>query len=148
MTAMIERTGARFGRLTVIGRAEGRHLGQVLWLCICDCGNQKTTTGKNLQAGRVRSCGCLYSQPKREVVGYSAAHYRIRAALGKAAEHPCTDCSAPASDWSYDHTDPDELVSDHPQSAGSRYSLKPEHYAPRCKSCHKAFDLDREVAHV
>lgn len=55
-------TGRKFGRLTVIERAEdyiepsGRH--KVRWLCKCDCGNKKVVLSGNL--GRTTySCGCL-----------------------------------------------------------------------------------------
>ena len=39
MTRLIDMTGQKFGRLTVIGRsgAQGRH---TAWLCRCDCGGE------------------------------------------------------------------------------------------------------------
>ena len=55
-------TGQRFGRLTVIKRAEdyisskGRH--RTRWLCKCDCGNEKIVLGENL-GKTTYSCGCL-----------------------------------------------------------------------------------------
>ena len=49
----------RFGRLTVI-KQEGKYKnGARLWLCQCDCGNQKHVAGTHLIAGRIKSCGCL-----------------------------------------------------------------------------------------
>ena len=59
-------TGQRFGRLTVIERADdyiepsGKHF--VVWRCLCDCGNYKTVRGKHLKRGAIRSCGCLHSE--------------------------------------------------------------------------------------
>ena len=56
-------TGQRFGRLTVIRRAEdyvspsGRHRAQ--WLCNCDCGNEIVVLGERLTREITRSCGCL-----------------------------------------------------------------------------------------
>ncbi|EGD55184.1 hypothetical protein [Gordonia neofelifaecis] len=85
----------------------------------------------------------------RDIVGYGGAHTRVRAAKGKASEYPCVDCGHPAEDWSYDHQDPDERYG----SDGARgrtpmpYSMDPEHYAPRCKKCHYAFDGDRLAGH-
>lgn len=51
-------TGLRFGRWTVIERAEYRS-GQVYWLCKCDCGTIKSVQGKHLRSGKTTSCGCL-----------------------------------------------------------------------------------------
>lgn len=56
-------TGRRFGRLVVRARApdhitaSGYH--HVMWLCDCDCGNEKIIRGKSLIAGYTKSCGCL-----------------------------------------------------------------------------------------
>lgn len=55
--------GMRFGELTVLsvagyhkhGRAERRM--DVIWLCRCSCGKQKTAHGVALKRGRTRSCG-------------------------------------------------------------------------------------------
>ena len=51
-------TGNRYGRLLVI-KFVGTKNGKSIWLCQCDCGNTKTTVGHYLQTGRVKSCGCL-----------------------------------------------------------------------------------------
>jgi len=50
-------TGQRFGRLTVIKRAENKY-GRATWLCQCDCGNQKEVQSWNLVSGQTKSCGC------------------------------------------------------------------------------------------
>lgn len=50
-------TGKRFGRLTVIGLAEGKWK-KTKWLCKCDCGNEKTVQGVHLTTGHTQSCGC------------------------------------------------------------------------------------------
>lgn len=51
-------TGQRFGRLTVIERAENKKDGRAKWLCQCDCGKTTVTTGTNLRTGVTKSCGC------------------------------------------------------------------------------------------
>ena len=33
--------------------------GKHLWLCKCDCGNEKIVVGDNLSSGKSNSCGCL-----------------------------------------------------------------------------------------
>jgi hypothetical protein len=51
-------TGKKFGRLTVIGLAE-TSTRKTYWICQCDCGNLKRVRSDSLQAGLIRSCGCL-----------------------------------------------------------------------------------------
>lgn len=58
MGRLIDLTGKRFGRLTVIGRAT-RTGKNTYWLCRCDCGGQKNVSRSNLINGQVQSCGCL-----------------------------------------------------------------------------------------
>lgn len=58
MPILKDLTGQRFGRLTVIMRAE--NIGKkTAWLCQCDCGNTKIVSGSNLHGKQVMSCGCL-----------------------------------------------------------------------------------------
>lgn len=50
--------GLRFGRLTVVSRAENvRNLTR--WNCLCDCGNKTVVYGGHLNSGATKSCGCL-----------------------------------------------------------------------------------------
>lgn len=62
MPAFKDLTGQRFGRLTVLSRAEdyispaGKKT--VRWLCRCDCGNEVTVLRSQLTRGTA-SCGCL-----------------------------------------------------------------------------------------
>lgn len=55
---VIDLTGLRYGRLTVISRAEGNKRGHALWMCKCDCGNECVVQGQNLRRGITKSCGC------------------------------------------------------------------------------------------
>ena len=54
---IIDLTGMRFGRLTVLGQA-GRRGVSILWRCMCDCGNELTVLGSSLRSGKAISCGC------------------------------------------------------------------------------------------
>lgn len=63
---LIDLTGVRFGRLTVVRRelASVRrdawgNVSQTIWLCRCDCGNFTRVERSNLLRGKTRSCGCL-----------------------------------------------------------------------------------------
>lgn len=61
MSRLIDLTGQRFGRLTVVKRV-GTKNGSPTWLCSCDCGNEKIVIGRNLKSRNTTSCGCYSSQ--------------------------------------------------------------------------------------
>lgn len=50
--------GSRFGRLLVIKEAGRSKRREKLWLCKCDCGNEKITPTSYLTSGDTSSCGC------------------------------------------------------------------------------------------
>lgn len=58
-------TGIRFGRLTVLERAENRG-NRVCWRCKCDCGNLTTVCASLLKSGNTSSCGCYHKQRTSE----------------------------------------------------------------------------------
>lgn len=62
MKPLINLLGRRFGRLTVVSRSYPNRRGAAVWLCACDCGGQKITTGILLTRGYSQSCGCLQRQ--------------------------------------------------------------------------------------
>lgn len=55
---MIDLTGKRFGRLTVVEFVESKN-GKSKWKCACDCGLSVIAVGGNLRSGNTKSCGCL-----------------------------------------------------------------------------------------
>ena len=59
-------TGQKFGRLTVIERAESKTRAngrtRVAWLCSCDCGKTCVVNADVLKGGRTKSCGCLKTE--------------------------------------------------------------------------------------
>jgi hypothetical protein len=60
MPVLIDITGQRFGRLTVVRRVDRvGSRGWWRWLCRCDCGGDFITTGATLRQGYTRSCGCI-----------------------------------------------------------------------------------------
>ena len=71
MAQLIDMTGRRFGRLTVIGRAknitpyENKH---AWWKCRCDCGEEVEISGMSLRRGGTRSCGCLRKENGRRQI--------------------------------------------------------------------------------
>ncbi len=52
-------TGRVFGRLTVIAMTDLRKSRQVVWRCVCECGNEKLVASRYLIDGDSKSCGCL-----------------------------------------------------------------------------------------
>jgi len=61
---LIDLTGKKFGRLTPIKCCGKNSHGQYLWLCRCDCGNEKVILGYCLQNGNTKSCGCFNIEQK------------------------------------------------------------------------------------
>lgn len=61
MPPLIDLTGKKFGRLTVIGRAPTVR-NRTYWLCECDCGKRISVDGGNLRGGHTESCGCLQKE--------------------------------------------------------------------------------------
>lgn len=72
MAKLIDLTGQRFGRLTVLKRdpedyiyperfdnPQKRHTA-AKWICRCDCGNTVSILGANLRHGNTQSCGCIW----------------------------------------------------------------------------------------
>lgn len=143
-----DKTGMRFGRLVVQGVTPTPPL---RWVCLCDCGTQIEAKSGNLTSGNTKSCGCLMLEMAREraadkhplwqeEVKYAAAHIRVQRVKGRAADHPCVDCQQPARDWSYVGGDPEERT-EMVKGSPRRYSLDPERYVPRCRSCHLSLDF-------
>lgn len=53
---LIDLTGQRFGKLTVVSNHKyGR---RVYWDCVCDCGNTRSVVGYELTTKAAVSCGC------------------------------------------------------------------------------------------
>lgn len=127
--------GRRFGSLVALRRDDG------MWICQCDCGNQRAIRIGDLNRGSAVTCGERPTHPYKATVTYAGAHDRVTATKGRAAEHACIDCGSQAEHWSYDHADTAELT-----EAGLPYSTDPAHYDPRCIRCHRRFDRRSRAA--
>lgn len=82
---VLDLTGQKFGRLTVIRRGEDRG-GRVAWEALCDCGNTSIPLGQNLRRGDVKSCGCLNREKaserlreagKKDLVGQTFKRWKV-----------------------------------------------------------------------
>jgi hypothetical protein len=84
MSKLIDLTGQKFGRLTVIKRAENKR-GQTRWETLCECGKVCFQTSNALSSGHSKSCGCakIEALTKRltthgqSVIGYRSKEYGI-----------------------------------------------------------------------
>lgn len=55
---LIDLTGQRFGKLTVIKQWTANKYRKTRWLCKCDCGKEHIAIADNLKGGNTKSCGC------------------------------------------------------------------------------------------
>jgi len=63
MPKLIDLTGKKFGRWTVISRSKNNtNAGQPKWDCVCECGTNREITGGTLRSGNSKSCSCLQKE--------------------------------------------------------------------------------------
>lgn len=92
---------------------------------------------------RWRLTGDAEHEPKAKpgvVTSYHSAHAAMTYRSGKASERTCVDCGGQAHHWSYTHHCPDQRRDTDGQAAGTAWCPHPEHYQPRCRSCHRRHD--------
>lgn len=155
MSRSLELNGQRFGRLVVVERTTDRILSsgvkRIQYRCVCDCGGEALVTKNNLMNKSTVSCGCRHREAaiengranRRSHVSYSRAHRRVYETRGNPGAHTCVDCDRVAEEWSYTHGSDDERVDHNHCGSAVVYSLNPDDYSPRCKSCHRAADAAR-----
>ena len=70
MSKLIDLTGKRFGRWTVLAMHPERYCWKggraALWLCRCDCGTERVVFGTSLRLGKSKSCGSLSRELARK----------------------------------------------------------------------------------
>ena len=71
MAKLVDMTGRRYGRLTVLERAGSYRPPDgfgtsATWWCKCDCGSIIEVNGRSLRQGFTQSCGCLRAERIRE----------------------------------------------------------------------------------
>ncbi len=71
-------TGKKFGRLTVLKRAENTKYGKSQWECLCDCGTQKTIIGSSLTQGKTHSCGCLMREKATTLIAEARSKIKTK----------------------------------------------------------------------
>lgn len=71
MSAFIDISGQRFGKLVVLSRAPKTDR-RTRWICACDCGKEGIVNGEGLKRGAITSCGCKRFEkrpPKISLIG-------------------------------------------------------------------------------
>lgn len=64
---VINITGRRFGKLTVLRLLGRNRNGKVKWMAKCDCGNEVPVEGFYLRNGHTVSCGCKQAEKNHEL---------------------------------------------------------------------------------
>lgn len=78
MSKLIDITGQRFGRLTVMEKIPSNKSTNARWLCKCDCGNTTEVLGTTLRRGESKSCGCLRAElSRKQLTKHGMCHERI-----------------------------------------------------------------------
>lgn len=71
---LIDITGNKYGKLTVI-ELDGKHEdGFYYWKCQCDCGKKIIVRGNNLKSGDSQSCGCTKSKGEELINQFLLEH--------------------------------------------------------------------------
>ena len=81
MGRRIDMEGLRQGKLTVM-EEHGRKRRQIVWRCVCDCGNTTYVATAQLRHGHTSSCGCLQREAAaRSCISRSVTHGRTNTRL-------------------------------------------------------------------
>lgn len=128
-------TGKKFGMLTVTqfagyaSRKDGKK--SAAWVCVCDCGNEKTVLADGLVTGNNRSCGCIKVGTAGRPLGRTAdllgqqfgrltvkefAGYKAKPSGGRIAQWKC-DCECGQEKV----VDANKLMSGHTTSCGCKH---------------------------
>ncbi|MBU7542863.1 hypothetical protein KGP38_09680 [Lactococcus lactis] len=69
MVKTVDLSGQSFGRVTVVEKTSKRDKkGNVIWQCVCSCGNEKLISTRRLKSNKNISCGCYRREKVRESV--------------------------------------------------------------------------------
>lgn len=85
-------SGTRFGRWLVLSLSPDRKGGKRTWLCVCECGTERSVVERSLKSGVSTSCGCyhneLVGQQFRKHGLYGRSEYAIWTSMIDRCENP------------------------------------------------------------
>ena len=85
-------SGNRYGRLIVLGDSGKRKYREVVWKCLCDCGNIVNIQTGNLRSGKSTSCGCFQKECVRNLALSRITHGESHTRLYKIWCHMMNRC--------------------------------------------------------
>lgn len=100
MYHVLKLEGMRFGRLVVTRREVNKINNRALFLCKCDCGNEKIIRSDALQSGVSTSCGCYH---KEMLLKANTTHGMSRSGIYTAWEGMKARCNNMYSDHYKDY---------------------------------------------
>ena len=87
----INLSGQRFERWLVISEAGADKFRNILWLCRCNCGNERIVAGSSLRSGHTKSCGCLAREVAREMLTTHGVSRTVEYSAWNDARYRCTN---------------------------------------------------------
>jgi len=95
---LIDKSGKKFGRLTVINRASNKGKSP-RWNCICECGKHTVTHSSLLREGSQISCGCLRVEVSSQLMTrMNLKHGESRTRLNAIWREMRYRCNTPTAD--------------------------------------------------
>ena len=101
MAIVKDLTGQRFGRLLCKSQAGKNKRGDILWECVCDCGNTCFVASTSLKRGRTKSCGCLRNEYLHKPKAGKKTHGKTNSRLYAVWRGMKQRCNDPNSDNYY-----------------------------------------------
>lgn len=131
MGKLIDLTGRRFGKLSVIAQAPSDSCGRTKWLCTCDCGNKKSVYAAALIGGATKSCGCsrhgcrktrlytIWSDMQQRCENPKHVSYYLYGGRGVSICHEWRNSFLSFSDWALRNGYSESLTIDRKDSNGN-----------------------------
>lgn len=69
MSKALDFTNHRFGKMVAVKRTADKRNGSFIWLCKCDCGNERRVSSNTLSCSPPKSCGCDKKGPTKDITG-------------------------------------------------------------------------------
>lgn len=92
MRPIIDIAGQRFGKLVVVSRVIDNTKSGTIWVCLCDCGQEKIVAARHLKSGDTVSCGCFSAEAtgkRSKTHGMSKSRsYSIWSGMKQRCENP------------------------------------------------------------